>query len=231
MAQDSINADELKRLEQEAAECAHNGDSLGALDTYEEMVRKGLAQARHMTALGHCYIDNRQRQNAKTIWMRAFDLDPNYEPCIEALDHYFSGWEKSSETTPPPRTFTRPRVTPPPPPPPSENDSTAGLSITVETTSTRQASPAPPQPAPAASVAPTPAPAPAPQRTAPAPKAAPAPAADQSLESTQAGMKAADATRVPIALDLADPRSIRWDFVMKDAADEATLRPRAHAHH
>lgn len=224
MPQDAVKLAEMKKLEREALECAQSGDTLSALDIYEEMVRKGLAQARHMIALGQCYIENRQRQNAKAIWMRALELEPDNPPCIKALDRYFSGWQKTQKVAPAPRAHTRPRVTPPPPPPAADKEASGNSALTMETITTRPAQPTPPPQAPVAMPPAADQPVQLDQSAQPV-----QPVPSQALDSTQAGMEAADAARAPAVVDYSDPRSICWDYVLKDAAAEAALRHRPQA--
>lgn len=149
----ATQAEELRKLESEAHACERSGDSLGALDIYEEIVRRGWATSRHLVALGYCYATNRQRQNAKEIWLRALDLEPENKLCREALDKHFPRWEEHIKKAAP--RLERQKEIPPPPP------ASFGQELSVEATSVvvtqaRQApepvreAPRPAQPAPAA---------------------------------------------------------------------------------
>lgn len=123
-----IDPSALRALEEEARKAEQADDLAGALDIYEEIDRNGWATAGHLTALGYCYLKNRQKHDARETWLRAFSLDPQYGPSHEALDKYFPGWEKQAPT---------PAATvPPPPPPPPRFAASQSAELTVETTST-----------------------------------------------------------------------------------------------
>lgn len=196
----------LRQFEEAATECERTDDWLGALDIYEELVRRGWAGAKHLTGLGHCYLKNRQRQNAKETWLEAFELDPNFQPVLDALDKFFAGWDNEVPTRKP---LHKSAPAAPPPPPPASFSAAAETELTVEVTSTTNT--------PAAQVrafAPQPAPevdprqrAYAPARPAQAPPAKPAaPAAKQAPQA-----------------DLSEARA-NWNFVLSDAAEEAAYR-------
>lgn len=201
---------ELRRLEAEAHACERNGDSLGSLDIYEEILRRGWASSKHLVALGYCYVKNRQRQNAKEIWLRALEQEPGDRLCREALDKYFPGWEKNK---PAPR-LERQKEMPPPPPPDS-----FGQELSVETTSAmapppRQArQPEPPEPVREARPQPRPAPA------ATATMTGMTRTATAAQATSSGGMRPAPDT----ASNYSESR-VNWDFVLQDAAEEAATR-------
>ena len=95
----------LQALEKEAAQYEKEDDFLSAL------VRKGWASAGHLLALGHCYLKNRQRQNARIVWARAHEMEPANAKVRETLGHYFPGWESQ----PVPHASTGPPAFPPGP--------------------------------------------------------------------------------------------------------------------
>jgi hypothetical protein len=94
-----------------------------ALDCYEELDRRGLANAEHLMTMGTCYMHVRQRQDARKAWMRAVDLDPGHQAAIDALDQNFRGWRKTRPAPEPTSTTLSTSMPaeagPPPPPPPS----------------------------------------------------------------------------------------------------------------
>lgn len=211
------NPNELRRLEGEAHECERSGDFLGALDIYEEIVRRGWALAHHMTALGYCYVKNRQRQNAKEMWLRALELEPANKLCREALDKYFPGWERQPAEV---RLERQKEMAPPPPPPPPP--ASFGQELSVETTSVL-AAPAPRKMKEPAS-RPEPRPAPAVDEFAPTVHLAPPPE-EPKTPSRPASRAVPASTR---SNEEYDETRVNWDFVMKDVAEEAA---HLHLHH
>jgi hypothetical protein len=85
---------ELKKLESAAVAAMKIENFVNALDFYEEIEAKGWAHARHFTAQGFCLIKVRRRKDAARILLKAFNLDPNENRCIELLNKYVPGWEK-----------------------------------------------------------------------------------------------------------------------------------------
>lgn len=137
-----VNPQVLKKLDDAAAECERADDFLGALDIYEEIERRGWSQARHLTGLGYCYFKNRQRQNAKEIWLRALEMDADFGPAQEALDKLFPGWKKQAQAKPTKSQEDAPvqKAATPPPPPPAAFASAQSGELTVETTSALKSS-------------------------------------------------------------------------------------------
>ncbi len=115
-----IDTHELRQLETTAVTAMKRGDFINALDSYEEIDAKGWAGARHLTAQGYCLIKARRRKDAGGILLRAFNLNPDDDRCIELLDKYVPGWEKRAVETLPHPPDHRPSVpirdTPPPAP-------------------------------------------------------------------------------------------------------------------
>ncbi|MCL5269079.1 MAG: hypothetical protein M1457_00635 [bacterium] len=109
---EAVDLKALRQLEEEARACERNEDFTSALDIYEDILRRDWADARLLLAMGHCYLRNRQRQNAKQVWIRAHELDPGFDEVQEELDHYFPGWEKKDTTS---GKSGRRTMTPPPP--------------------------------------------------------------------------------------------------------------------
>lgn len=200
----ATQAEELRKLESEAHECERSGDSLGALDIYEEIVRRGWANSKHLTALGYCYIKSRQRQNAKEIWLRALELEPGDKLCREALDKHFPGWEDRSKGAP---RLERQKEMPPPPPPASFGQDLSVEATSVVVTQARQQPKTEPEPAS--------------RPAAPQPVAAPRP-------GQIAPMRPSPATALVSRIDSAalSDHQVNWDFVMQDVAEEAAFRRR-----
>lgn len=94
MAKQPISKTELKQMEQEARHHEQREEYLEALDIYENLELHGWAQAKHLTAMGYCYLKLRQRQNARTTWLKALERDPNEQSCLDALNRYFPKWEQ-----------------------------------------------------------------------------------------------------------------------------------------
>jgi hypothetical protein len=197
-----VDLDAVHRMEEEARECERTGDHLGALDIYEELSRSAWATAKHLTQLGFCYRKARQMQDAKKAWLLAIALDQNYQPCRDALNQYFVGWEKQVSHPAAPAHEE-------PPPPAVHFGSAKGAELSVEMV-------APAHPAPAAA-APQPQAAPAPKPEA-RPKAQPAAPARPAAAPKQE--KAAAASP---AQEFSESR-VNWDFVLMDAAEESTAR-------
>lgn len=190
----------LQKLEANAHDCERNGDFLGALDAYEEIERHGWANARHRAALGYCYIKNRQRQFARTVWLRALEQEPGSKLCREALDKHFPGWE--AKNAPAPAGAPRPAAPAwdaPPPPPPPPPASFINQDLTVETTTSSAIAPA---------------------RT---PAALPIPEEDPFYKAPPAARAPRPAPPLRRAQDTTDSR-VNWDFVMQDASAEAAAR-------
>lgn len=110
----------ISELAEAAAHATKRGEWAEALDYYEEIERRGASTAEHVTAMGNCYLNLRQRQDARKTWLRAFEMNPNYEPAVDLLNKNFKGWErllgtkKPAAAAPPPP----PGSSAPPPPPP-----------------------------------------------------------------------------------------------------------------
>lgn len=124
----------FEQLLREAHECQKTGDFAEALDLYEEIDRRGLAGPAELHAMAVCYLQVRQRQTARQTWLRALELQPDFQPAIEQLDRHFKGWER-----PQPRRTPDNAVPPPSPPPLPASDSTGGL--TVQTVQRRRPEP------------------------------------------------------------------------------------------
>ena len=217
----------LRAMENEAQQCERTDDNLGALDIYEDICRSEWAGAKHLTALGHCYLKNRQRQNAKEAWLRAITYEPSYEPCLEALNKYFPGWQKQKAQQAAKSPVASPDFHESPPPPPHSFDETQFSSLTVEMIpptpvqeppararaaepppppSSRPYAPPPPDPRSAPAPAPRPKASPAPE---PAPKAKPDEAKPVYMVNAPTGGKS-------------DPEGrVNWNFVLTDTAEEA----------
>ncbi len=104
-----IDTHELRQLETTAVTAMKRGDFINALDSYEEIDAKGWAGAQHLTAQGYCLIKARRRKDAGRILLRAFNLNPDDNRCIELLNKYVPGWEKrAAETVPHPPGHTPP---------------------------------------------------------------------------------------------------------------------------
>jgi len=194
----------VHRMEDEARECERAGDHMGALDLYEELSRSAWATAKHLTQLGFCYRKARQMQDAKKAWLRAFALDPNYQPCRDALNQYFLGWEKQLHQPAPPAHEE-------PPPPAVHFSSPKGVELSVEMV-------APSRPAPAPSPAPQPQAAAAPQ-----PEARPKPQPAAAPVRPTAAPKQEKAAAAPPSQEFNENR-VNWEFVLMDAAEESSAR-------
>ncbi len=109
----SDNPDQIKKLEQELRECIQRQDFLEALDICEEIEGQGAFRAAHAVARGQCFLRLRRKQDARTALMKAFELDPGFEPAIKLLDENFPGWERTKTARPAPA----PRPAPPQVPP------------------------------------------------------------------------------------------------------------------
>jgi hypothetical protein len=215
-------------MEKEALQCERADDNLSALDIYEDICRSEWAGAKHLTALGHCYLKNRQRQNAKEAWLRAITYEPNFEPCIEALNKFFPGWQKQKAQQAAKSPVASADLNESPPPPPHSFDETQLSSLTMEMIPPTPA-PEPPARAAAPEAPPPPgarpyaAPPPPDPRAArppePRPKAPPAP---------EPAPKAKPDEAVPVYMVKAPPGGksdpegrANWDFVLADTAEEA----------
>lgn len=150
----------LKILEETYKKCAKRNDFVGALDALEEIDRHGWAGAEHLTALGHALLRNRRRQDAKEVWVRATEMDPDYAGARQALDQYFPGWQRrlhqerkrrqqreivetpGAAEAPPPGTTARADQTPPPPPSGSRPREDAAGSLQVDTVAPKDRDPA-----------------------------------------------------------------------------------------
>jgi hypothetical protein len=206
----------LKSLEAEARRCEHNQDFLGALDIYEEIEEKGWATTNHLVAMGFCYLKNRQRQNAREIWLRALAQEPENKDTRRMLDRYFPGWEKRTQI--PQKRSDQPvedgsETAPPPPPPGFGNSKAASLSVETQVPETASQE--------------TKTTSPRSKRTAQHPK----PSRALRPEATgQAGKPKQPAAPAPSVSDAALVHSsvqdiretlVNWEYVMADVADEA----------
>src|SRR5437588_255462 len=95
-----VNPQALQQLESDLAAAQKRGDHLEALDILEDLSHRGWASARHYFLMGNCYLEVRQRQDAKRCWLKAFDLDPNLNGLQQGLDKQFPGWEKEAAAAP-----------------------------------------------------------------------------------------------------------------------------------
>lgn len=122
----------MRELESELKECARQGDSLEALDIYDELDAKGWIRPRHLVGMGHCLIKLRRKQDAREAWLRAYSADTSFQEVIDVLDEFFPGWKRA---TPPP-----PRPAPPPAPPPAQVPSPPPAASASHGSETREAS-------------------------------------------------------------------------------------------
>ena len=93
-----MNAPPDPKAIQEALRLEKADNHIDAMDIYEDLNRRGWATAAHLTALGNCYVKNRQRQDAQRVWMHALELNAEHQPAIEALDRYFPKWRKKTKS-------------------------------------------------------------------------------------------------------------------------------------
>ena len=216
----------LRAMEAEAQHCEKTDDNLGALDIYEDICRTEWAGAKHLTALGHCYLKNRQRQNAKEAWLRAVTYEPNFEPCVEALDKFFPGWQRQKAQQAAKSPAPSPDLHESPPPPPHSFDETQLSALTMEIIPPAHAY-EPPRPIaaepPPPSSRPYAAPLPDPRAPAPEPARAPRPKAPPAREPAP---KSKPDEAVPVYMVKAPAAGegegrVNWDFVLTDAAEAA----------
>lgn len=100
------NPEEIRKLEQELRELFARENYAEALDVYDEIERLGVLRPAHLVGKGQCLLKLRRKQDAKRAFVRAFDLDANFQPAQHMLDQHFPGWEK---------TYVAPEAAPPPP--------------------------------------------------------------------------------------------------------------------
>ncbi|MBI1785445.1 hypothetical protein HYR69_09910 [Candidatus Sumerlaeota bacterium] len=99
------DAEELKKLDMELRDALQRQDFTEALDILDELESKGGMKAPHLAARGQCLLKLRRKQDAKTVLMQAFELDPTFQPTCQLLDENFPGWTRQQ----------RPKPSPPPP--------------------------------------------------------------------------------------------------------------------
>ena len=132
----------VEELAGEARQREQRGEFAEALDFYEEIDRRGAINVEHLMAMGNCYLQTRQRQDARKTWLRAFALAPDHQPVIDLRNRHFKGWEKALA----PKGASSAEFAPPPPPPVPPGGGSSTITLTVETSSSglgRQAKPAP----------------------------------------------------------------------------------------
>lgn len=93
---DSENNSELEALEAELKKVLAQGNHLDAIDIYEEISDLGALTPQHLLDMGHSYLELRKKSDAKTMWMRARELDPEFEPAVKELNKNFPGWRKAA---------------------------------------------------------------------------------------------------------------------------------------
>jgi hypothetical protein len=132
----------VEDLAREARQCETRGEWAEALDAYEEIERRGKATVEHLASMGVCLLQSRQRQDARRIWLRAYEMNIDFAPVVELLDKNFPGWEKTiaarfappkAPPASPPSPSPSPGSPPPPPPPNAGPNDATTVNLTSRT--------------------------------------------------------------------------------------------------
>jgi hypothetical protein len=102
---ESTTPDLIKALEQDVRGAIQKQDFTEALDICEEIDSKGGSRAPHLAAKGQCLLKLRRKQDAKSVLLRAFELDPGYQIAVNLLDENFPGWTRPKPAANPPPVF------------------------------------------------------------------------------------------------------------------------------
>lgn len=89
-----VNAEELRKLEQEMQQAIQRQDFMEAIDICDEIEGKGWARAPHLVAKAQCLLRARRKQDAQKVLLDAFELDPSHQQAAQLLDEQFPGWSR-----------------------------------------------------------------------------------------------------------------------------------------